>query len=85
MFKFFNEMKDKFTEIIDPINHLSLYGFKRYFDFFTNLYQKRKLPNCILLSGQKGIGKSTFAFHFSNNSILEASNFNSSLKLKLNA
>ena len=30
------------------------------------MYEKNKLPNIILLSGIKGIGKSTFIFHFIN-------------------
>ena len=59
-------MKDKSVDIIDPINQLALYGYKKYFDLFKNLFEKNKLPNCILLSGQKGIGKSTFAYHFIN-------------------
>ena len=33
---------------------------------FKNLFEKNKFPNCVLLSGQKGIGKSTFAYHFIN-------------------
>ena len=59
-------MKEKSVDITDPISQLSLYGYKRYFDLFKNLFEKNKLPNCILLSGQKGIGKSTFAYHFIN-------------------
>ena len=59
-------MKEKPVDITEPINQLSLYGYKKYFDLFKNLFKKNKLPNCILLSGQKGIGKSTFAYHFIN-------------------
>ncbi len=59
-----NEKKD--YDIKCPKNNLFLYGYKHYFDFFTNLYQKRKLPNAILLSGPKGLGKSTFVYHFVN-------------------
>ena len=39
---------------------------KYYFNFFDKLYQKNKLPNSILLSGNKGLGKATFAYHFIN-------------------
>jgi len=47
-------------------DQLNLYGYKKYFDIFDKLYFKKKLPNTILLSGQKGIGKSIFANHFAN-------------------
>ena len=30
------------------------------------MFKNRKLPNVILLSGLKGIGKATFAYHFIN-------------------
>jgi len=80
MFKFINEMKDKSVDIIDPINQLSLYGYKRYFDLFKNLFEKRKLPNCILLSGQKGIGKSTFAYHFTNSLLSKNEEYTYSLE-----
>ena len=66
MFKVFKQMKEKIVDIIEPINQLTLYGYKKYFDLLKNLFNKNKLPNCILLSGQKGIGKSTFAYHFVN-------------------
>jgi len=33
---------------------------------FKNLYEKNNLPNTNLLSGPKGIGKSTFIYHFAN-------------------
>lgn len=44
----------------------TLFNYDKYFNFFIKLYSDNKLPNAILLSGQKGIGKSTFAFHFIN-------------------
>ena len=49
-----------------PINQLTLYGYDDYFKSFINLYNKSKLPQVILLSGQKGLGKATFAFHLVN-------------------
>ena len=30
------------------------------------IYKKNKLPNTMLLTGPKGLGKSTFAYHFIN-------------------
>ena len=49
------------------INHMyKLFGFKKLFDQLVYLDLKNKLPSRILLTGQEGIGKSTFAFHFIN-------------------
>ena len=53
-------------KVIYPINQLSLFGYNGYFNYFVKLFEKRKMPNSILLSGPKGIGKSTFAFHLVN-------------------
>jgi DNA polymerase-3 subunit delta' len=51
---------------LNPTNQLSLYN--HYFELtnFINLYKNQKLPNKILLSGEKGIGKSTLAYHIIN-------------------
>ena len=42
--------------------------FVHYFllDTLIDLYDKKKLPNKIILSGEKGIGKSTIAYHLIN-------------------
>ena len=53
-------------EILPPKNQLHLFGYKDYFNLFVKLFQKKKLPNTILLSGLKGVGKSTVAYHFIN-------------------
>lgn len=53
-------------DVLEPKAQLNLLGYDSYFNFFVNLYEKSKLPNSILLTGQKGIGKSTFAYHFIN-------------------
>ena len=47
-------------------NQNSLYEHKNLFNELINLNLQNKLPNKILLSGEKGIGKSTFAYHFIN-------------------
>ena len=57
---------NKNFEIVTPKNQLQLYGYKYYFDTFANLFKNNKLPNTILLSGLKGSGKATFAYHFIN-------------------
>ena len=51
---------------LKPENQLSLYGHHVIFLNFINLYKNNKLPNKILLSGEKGIGKSTLAYHIIN-------------------
>ena len=43
-----------------------LIGHNETFYNLTELYNNNLLPNKILLTGKKGIGKSTFAFHFIN-------------------
>ena len=54
------------TEIISAKNQLQLFGYDDYFNSFIKLFHKSKLPNTILLSGLKGSGKATFAYHFVN-------------------
>ena len=51
---------------LKPVNQLSLYGHHFEFLNFIELYKSQKLPNKILLSGEKGIGKSTLAYHIIN-------------------
>ena len=43
-----------------------LFSYQNLFNYFINLEIEKKLPSRILLSGQEGIGKKTFAFHFIN-------------------
>ena len=51
---------------INSSNQNYLFGYKNYFDLFIKMFENKKLPNKILLSGISGIGKSTFAHHFIN-------------------
>ena len=37
--------------------------FKKEINFISNLYVNRKLPQTILFTGEKGIGKLNFAYH----------------------
>ncbi len=41
-------------------------GFEGLFDKFISLYLKKNLPNKLIISGQKGIGKSSFSKKFIN-------------------
>ena len=51
---------------LNPANQTQLYVLENYLNEFVRLYKKNKLPNKILLSGLKGIGKSTLAYHLIN-------------------
>ena len=51
---------------LDPSTQTSLFEHKEIFIQFSKLYKNENLPNKILLSGEKGIGKSTLAYHLIN-------------------
>ena len=48
----------------NPKNSLCLFGLKEEFNFISSLYKKKKLPKVLMLSSNKGIGKSTLVNHF---------------------
>ena len=50
----------------EPLNQQKLLGYNSLFVTFTTLLEKKILPNKMIISGPKGIGKSTFAYHFIN-------------------
>ncbi len=52
--------------ILEPRNQTKLFGLGEYFNELAGFYNRGIYPNKILFSGQKGIGKSTLAFHFVN-------------------
>ena len=43
-----------------------IYGYNDLFNFFIKLDGEERIPNKFILSGNKGIGKSTFAYHLIN-------------------
>jgi len=49
-----------------PNLQTKIYELNKNFNEIINLFNKNKLPNKILLSGPKGIGKSTLAYHLIN-------------------
>ncbi len=51
---------------LEPKNQLKLFGFNDEFNKLKSLYEKKKLPTKIMFSGQKGLGKSTLAYHLIN-------------------
>ena len=50
----------------EAINQTKLFGLEKYLKELIRLKNDNNLPNKILFSGQKGIGKSTLAYHFIN-------------------
>ncbi len=52
--------------MLQPQNQLQLYGLQTQLSELINLFKKNNLPNKILLSGLKGIGKCTMAYHLIN-------------------
>ena len=51
---------------LKPSENIELFGMDHYFNEIKNLYNQKKMPNKILLSGKKGLGKSTLAYHIIN-------------------
>lgn len=51
---------------LSPNSQTNLYGLENQFNELVKLYKKDILPSKILLSGLKGIGKSTLAYHLIN-------------------
>ena len=47
-------------------NNINLYGYNKYLFNLIELYNKNKLPNKIIFSGNSGIGKCTLAYHLVN-------------------
>ena len=51
---------------IKPSENIKLHALEDFFAEFTKLYNDKKMPNKILLSGKRGLGKSTLAYHVIN-------------------
>ena len=51
---------------LSPNNQKQLYNYKNTFLSITKLYENKKLPNKILFTGSKGIGKATLSYHLIN-------------------
>ena len=52
--------------LLKPSENTKLYGMNNFFNEIIALHNEKKMPNKILLSGKKGIGKSTLAYHIIN-------------------
>ena len=51
---------------LKPFENTKLYGMNKYFNEIIHLFNHQKMPNKIILSGKKGLGKSTLAYHITN-------------------
>ena len=51
---------------LNPLTQINLFEHKEVFNQLYKLSKNDTLPNKILLSGEKGIGKSTLAYHLIN-------------------
>ena len=61
---------------LKPSNQKKLLGLDNYILELIDLFKNNKLPNKILLSGSKGLGKATLAYHFINYSLSKDEDFN---------
>jgi DNA polymerase III subunit delta' len=59
----------------DPITQTKLFGLNSIISELIELEKIDKLPNKVLLSGQKGLGKSTLAYHFINYALSKDEDF----------
>ena len=51
---------------IESLKKIQLFGMDQFFNEIIKLFNEKKMPNKILLSGKKGLGKSTLAYHIIN-------------------
>ena len=65
---------------LKPINQTKLYGLDSYLNELIRLYKNNIYPNKLLLSGPKGIGKSTLAYHLINFVLSQNEEFTYNLK-----
>ena len=70
---------------LNSFENIQLYGMNYFFNEITTLYNEKKMPTKILLSGNKGIGKSTLAYHIVNYILSQTEDFKyDSNKLTIN-
>ena len=55
-----------FNECENPKKSNVLFEYSDKLDFFINLYNQKKFPKILMLTGKKGIGKFTLINHFLN-------------------
>jgi DNA polymerase-3 subunit delta' len=60
---------------LKPSENIKLFGMNDFFHDIARLYNQKKMPTKILLSGKKGLGKSTLAYHIVNYILSNTENF----------
>ena len=60
---------------IEPVKQTKLFGFDKEISEFFKLYDSDRFPSKLLLSGKKGLGKSTLAYHFINYALSKNESF----------
>ena len=60
---------------LKPSENPQLYGMDIFFNEIIKLYNEKKMPNKILLSGKRGTGKSTLAYHIINSILSNTEDF----------
>ena len=65
---------------LKPSENTKIYGIENFFIELVDLYKRKKMPNKILLSGKKGLGKSTLAYHLINYILSENEDFKYNLE-----
>ena len=65
---------------LKPSENIQLYGMSNFFNEIIALYNQKKMPTKILLSGKKGLGKSTLAYHIMNYILSDGEDFKYDLK-----
>ena len=64
-----------YPKYFDPKKSQNLYGLEKDFYFLTSLFSAKKFPKILMLSGVRGLGKSTLINHFLF-SIFDKKNYN---------
>ena len=54
----------EYPKYFEPKNSINLYGLEKDFNFLSSLYSIKKLPKVLMITGFRGIGKSTLINHF---------------------
>ena len=65
---------------LKPIENTKLFGMNNFFNEIVNLYNQKKMPTKILLTGKEGLGKSTLAYHIINFILSKHEEFNYNIK-----
>ena len=60
---------------IEPVSQTKLFGLDKYMNELIQLNQEDNFPKKLLISGYKGIGKSTLAYHYINYALSKDQNF----------